>query len=130
MRDTGSFLAGCPLEGRPGLGVTTLTTESQRADAWRNLYSFTLEPQTRADYEMAHHYMATHPSSPFVSQLVVQRPTPQARYALRNRVLTVDDGTRIETRMLRDEAALREVLERTFGVTLPADVRLDAAVPD
>jgi N-hydroxyarylamine O-acetyltransferase len=52
--------------------------QSRREPGWGNLYSFTLEPQTLEDFEMANHYTATHPDSPFVRTLIVQLPTPAA----------------------------------------------------
>jgi N-hydroxyarylamine O-acetyltransferase len=95
-------------------------------DAWANLYSFTLEPQTLADFEMANHYTATHPASPFVRTLIVQLPTPEARHVLRNRELVVDrGGGQVTRRMLGDDDELREVLAETFGLRFPAGTRFD-----
>jgi N-hydroxyarylamine O-acetyltransferase len=98
--------------------------QSQRQDGWANLYSFTLDPQTRADCEMANHYTATHPDSPFVSTLTAQLPTPEARHVLRNRELTVDRGSgRVERRVLRNDDELIDVLGGTFGLGFPAGTR-------
>lgn len=98
--------------------------QSKRQDGWGNLYSFTLDPQTPADCEMANHYTATHPDSPFVSTLTVQLPTPEARYVLRNRELTVDrGGGRTERRVLRDDDEVLAVLAGTFGLRFPAGTR-------
>jgi N-hydroxyarylamine O-acetyltransferase len=100
--------------------------QSRRDPAWANLYSFTLEPQTFPDYEMANHYTATHPDSPFVRALIVQLPTPQARYALRNRELTIDrGGGRIERRVLAGDDELLDALASTFGLRFPPGTRFD-----
>jgi len=100
--------------------------QSLRGAEWGNLYSFTLEPQTRADHEMANHYTATHPDSPFVRALIVQLPTPAARHALRDRELTVDrGGGRIERRALAGDDEGLQVLDSVFGLTFPAGTRFD-----
>ena len=100
--------------------------QSLRGAEWGNLYSFTLEPQTLADHEMANHYTATHPDSPFVRALIVQLPTPAARHALRDRELTVDrGGGRIERRALAGDDEVLEVLDGVFGLRFPAGTRFD-----
>jgi N-hydroxyarylamine O-acetyltransferase len=100
--------------------------QSQRGADWTNLYSFTLEPQTLADYEMANHYTATHPDSPFVRTLIVQLPTPTARHALRDRELTVDrGGGRVERRALSGDDEVLQALAATFGLRFPPGTRFD-----
>jgi N-hydroxyarylamine O-acetyltransferase len=100
--------------------------QSRRGSDWANLYSFTLEPQTLADYEMANHYTATHPDSPFVRTLIVQLPTPAARHALRDRELVVDrGGGRIERRTLAGDDELLAALDGTFGLRFPAGTRFE-----
>lgn len=100
--------------------------QSLRGAEWGNLYSFTLEPQTLADHEMANHYTATHPDSPFVRALIVQLPTPAARHALRDRELTVDrGGGRIERRALAGDDEVLQVLDGVFGLRFPAGTRFD-----
>lgn len=108
------------IEEKPGQWLM----QSKRQEGWANLYSFTLDPQTPADCEMANHYTATHPASPFVSTLTAQLPTPEVRHVLRNRELTSHrGGGRIERRMLRDDDEVLEVLASTFGLTFPAGTR-------
>ncbi|HET9403114.1 MAG TPA: arylamine N-acetyltransferase [Burkholderiales bacterium] len=98
--------------------------QSRRQDGWGNLYSFTLDPQTPADCEMANHYTSTHPDSPFVNTLTAQLPTPAARYVLRNRELVTDrGGGNVVRRTLRDDDELLEVLAGTFGLHFPAGTR-------
>lgn len=108
------------VEERPGQWLL----QSGRPDGWGNLYSFTLDPQTPADCEMANHYTATHPDSPFISTLTAQLPTPEARHVLRNRELTVDrGGGRVERRLLGNDDELLDVLATTFGLKFPAGTR-------
>jgi N-hydroxyarylamine O-acetyltransferase len=47
--------------------------QSLRDDEWIDLYAFTLEQQEMADYEMANHYVSTHPNSRFVQTRLSSR---------------------------------------------------------
>jgi N-hydroxyarylamine O-acetyltransferase len=107
------------IEEQPGQWLL----QSLRQGRWADLYSFTLEPQTLGDFEMAHHYTSTHADSPFVDTLVIQLPTPRARHLLRNRQLTADDGVSIERRVMKDDDEILEVLAGTFGLRFPSGTR-------
>ncbi|MBL8492534.1 MAG: arylamine N-acetyltransferase [Rhodocyclaceae bacterium] len=100
--------------------------QSGRGGAWQDLYAFGLEPQETADFEMANHYVSTHPESRFVRTLTVQLPTPTARWTLRNRELVQDTGARADSRLLADDAEVRAVLAGLFQLPWPADLRLPA----
>lgn len=102
------------VEERAGLWVL----QSLHDESWADLYAFSLEPQHPADFEMANHYVSTHPDSRFVHTLTVQLPTPEARHILRNRELIVDRGDQISSRVLEDDEELLSVLADTFGITL------------
>lgn len=97
--------------------------QSLRDDSWTDLYSFSLEPHLAVDFEPANHYTATHPDSRFVRTLAVQLPTPEVRYALRNRELILDRGGTVTRRVLADDAELLAVLAETFGLRFPAGTR-------
>ncbi len=99
--------------------------QSQHQNAWTDLYAFSLEPQERADFEMANYYVSTHPESRFVQTLTAQLPTPEARYLLRNREFTVDQGRTVTSRMLADDEELLAVLAETFGLPFPAGTRFN-----
>ena len=99
-------------------GLWVLQT-GRRDDMWDDLYAFTLEPQELVDYELANYFVSTHPDSPFTAVVTAQRSTPEARYILRNRVLTTDRGTELATRVLADDAELVRVLAATFGLHVP-----------
>lgn len=90
---------------------------------WQDFYAFTAEPQELVDFEVANHYVSTHPDSAFTKTLAAQRPTPEARFILRNRELTVERGTGTETRTVGDDE-LPDVLATMFGLTLPPDAKL------
>ncbi len=97
--------------------------QSRREDAWTDLYAFTTEPQYPADYEMANHYMSTHPNSRFVQTLTVQLTTPGVRHILRNLELTEDRGTSPTSRMLSGEEERLQVLGSVFGLHFPEGTR-------
>ena len=98
--------------------------QSLRESGWADLYEFTLEPQHQVDYEMANHFTSTFPESRFVKMLTVQSMTTEAKTALRNRELTVDEGAATTMRTLADDAEVLAVLEQTFGLRVPADIKL------
>lgn len=97
--------------------------QSMRDAAWSDLYAFTLERQYPADYEMANHYMSTHPNSRFMQTLTVQLPGPDVRHILRNLELIEDRGESSHSRMLSGEEERIEVLERIFGLAFPRGTR-------
>jgi len=93
--------------------------------AWSDLYAFTLDPALPVDYEVANHFTSTHPRSPFVQALTVQRATAEARHVLRGRTYTVrrDDDEQVrELRAAEVPPLVREVL----GLDLPDDLLLRA----
>jgi N-hydroxyarylamine O-acetyltransferase len=93
--------------------------QARRPGGWEDFYAFTLEAQHDVDYEVASYYVSTHPDSPFTRTLAAQRPSPEARYLLRNRELTVERETGVESRTIADDE-LADVLKTHFGLTLPA----------
>jgi len=97
--------------------------QSQRDGAWTDLYAFTTERQFLADYEVANHYMSTHPNSRFVQTLTVQLPHPEVRRVLRNLELIEDTGTSSSSRMLSGEEERLEVLAGVFGLHFPEGTR-------
>jgi N-hydroxyarylamine O-acetyltransferase len=97
--------------------------QSRRDSAWVDLYAFTLEPQLAVDFEVANHYVSTHPQSRFVQSLTAQRVGPEARHTLVNRDYSVDRGTEISRHTLRNDDELLELLAGTFGLSFPAGTR-------
>jgi N-hydroxyarylamine O-acetyltransferase len=92
--------------------------QARRAGDWEDFYVFTLEPQHDVDYEVASYYVSTHSDSPFTRTLAAQKPTPEARYILRNRELTIERADGAESRIVT-EGELAGVLETLFGLSLP-----------
>ena len=96
---------------------------------WKPLYRFDLQEQLLPDYEVSSWYLSNHPRSHFVTGLVAARAGADRRWALRGTELAVHhlDG-RTERRVLADAAELREALEGPFGLALPDEPGLDAAL--
>ena len=111
-----------------GLFVSSATatftfSQSLHADGWFDLYAFNQEPQYPIDYVVANHFTATHPHSPFVQSLVVQRQTCETRFTLRNRELTEESPSRKNTRTVSDDDALLATLAEVFGLAFPTGTR-------
>ena len=100
--------------------------QSLRDDAWLDLYAFSLEPQQEVDYEIANHYVSTHPASRFVRMLTAQLQSPEARHVLRDRELVEDRGETATTRILTGNDELLEVLKHTFRLDFPPGTRFSS----
>jgi N-hydroxyarylamine O-acetyltransferase len=96
---------------------------------WQDLYAFTLEPQHDVDFEVVSYYVSTHPASRFVQTLTAQLATPQARYILANRELTVVRGEVTDVRTVEGGEGLLHVLAETFALQFPAGTRFHSPVP-
>jgi N-hydroxyarylamine O-acetyltransferase len=101
--------------------------QAQVLGEWRPMVCFDLQPQTRADYEMASWYLCHHPESHFRLRLVAARTRPDGRDALLNNELTRHflDG-RSEKQRLGSADEIRTVLEQVFGIRLPEVPQLAA----
>lgn len=98
-------------------------------DEWKPIYRFSLQENYLPDYEVFNYYLSTHPSSHFVIGLIVAKPTPDARYTLKNNELAVHHlkGS-TERFVLTSTAELRAVLEETFCIILPENPKLEATL--
>jgi N-hydroxyarylamine O-acetyltransferase len=97
---------------------------SLREGVWTDLYAFTLEPQLSVDFEVANHYVSTHPQSRFVQTLTAQRITPEERRMLVNHELSIERATGTERRTLSgDDAELLALLAEAFDLRFPAGTR-------
>jgi N-hydroxyarylamine O-acetyltransferase len=97
--------------------------QAQGDEGWHDLYAFAMEPQLAVDFEVANHYVSTHPDSRFVRTLAAQLPGPEIRRTLRNRTYVVERGPKTEARTLETDVAILDTLEREFGLALPAGTR-------
>jgi N-hydroxyarylamine O-acetyltransferase len=99
------------------------TVQSLRDGAWNDLYAFTLEAQLAVDFEVANHYVSTHPQSRFVQTLTAQRLAADARHTLVNREYSVDRGAETSRFIVPGDRELLELLSEVFGLHLPAETR-------
>jgi N-hydroxyarylamine O-acetyltransferase len=94
--------------------------QARIAGEWRDLYTFTDEPEPPIDFEVANWYTATHPDSRFRQTLIVCGASRAARYVLFNRELTTYGHATKETTLIDNPEALRGVLSSRFGLEVPA----------
>jgi N-hydroxyarylamine O-acetyltransferase len=92
---------------------------------WRALYRFDLQAQLPIDFEALNHFVATHPSSHFLTTLMAARRAVEGRYALTNNELIVYRGSAKEERKLRSAAELARALTEELQIALPQSVALD-----
>lgn len=127
----GSFMPNAPLAWQPkqrqqsAHGIYRLSetrdgfmVESYHADKWQSLYEILDFPWQPADFEVANHYMSTHPDSHFRHRLMVAITTPTARYTLsgnRFKVAVVDGVD--ETRLL-SLSEMHDTLAMRFGLNV------------
>ena len=88
---------------------------------WRAMYVFDLQRQEDIDYTLGNWYVSTHPESPFVKQLMVARTGEGWRRTLNNGSFAIHRmGGESERRQVADVDELIGVLEREFGLRVPA----------
>lgn len=101
--------------------------EVRIGDAWRAMLTFNLTETSFGDLLRMNEQVANSPD--FRDNLKAARSDRGRRLGLANRrfnIHTVGGGT--ETRMLASVAEIREVLAGPFGIALPNDERLEAAL--
>lgn len=93
--------------------------QARLGEEWEPLYELSPEPQLDVDYELPNWFTATHPSSHFRHNLSVARTTPEARYTLADRRLTIRRPEGEVERRLLSADGIEQALSETFG--LPVD---------
>ncbi|MDQ6917203.1 MAG: arylamine N-acetyltransferase [Pseudomonadota bacterium] len=84
-------------------------------DAWAS----TLEEDQPIDFELANHYIATHPASAFVNRILMRALIAGGRVTVMNRDVTVWRDGVAQDSQLADRAALRALVAEHFGFDLP-----------
>jgi N-hydroxyarylamine O-acetyltransferase len=87
---------------------------------WVSLYRFSLEEQMPMDYEVSNWICATHPESKFTTHLMAARLPPGKRLGLLNGRFSIHANGTTERRVLESAEDIADVLEREFGIALPA----------
>ncbi|WP_353180987.1 arylamine N-acetyltransferase [Salinisphaera sp. T5B8] len=130
----GGFMPNEPLAWKPDeaqhkpYGTFRLTEtrdgymlESWHDNAWAPMYEILDFHWQPVDFEIANHYVATHPQSLFKQQLMIARTHNHARHTLSNnrfKTAFVDGG---EQTTDLDAQALARTLEDTFGLPVTPD---------
>ena len=105
--------------------------EAQIDSAMKPLWTSSLEPQYAVDFELANHWIATSPASPFTTRLMLRAVTSSGRTSVMNRDVTVLSAGKSEKYQLVDRKALRALLGEHFGFDLPDVEQLKVpAVPE
>lgn len=89
-----------------------------------NCWLSTLEEDNLVDFEVGNHYMATHPSSPFVNRMMMRALTEDGRVTVMNRDVNVHRGDASEPMRLDNRGSLRRLVVDYFGFDLPEVERL------
>lgn len=105
------------------------TLQSRLGDRWAHIYRVVLLPRFDAEYEMANWFTASHPQSPYLSNMIAARPGPgRTRLTLFNARFNVRHASgEVERRTLGSDADYREVLVDRFGLHL-SDEELKTAL--
>jgi arylamine N-acetyltransferase len=101
---------------RDGLVLQALVREN-----WQDLYEFTTETRPQIDLQVGSWYVSTHPSSIFVTSLMVALIIDGARCNLDGRRLAIHRPGGTEKILLDDGAAVVAALSERFGINV-ADV--------
>jgi N-hydroxyarylamine O-acetyltransferase len=98
-----------------------LTLQSRLGERWEHIYRVVLLPRVDAEYEICNWFTASHPDSPYRSNLIAARPGPgKTRVTLFNARLNVRHANgEVERRLLADRAEYRDALSGIFGLDLP-----------
>ena len=103
-----------------------LTLQSKLGERWEHIYRVVSLPRVDAEYDIANWYTASHPDSPYLSNMIAARPGPnRTRLTLFNaRFNRRHASGAVERHTLQSEDEYRRVLADEFGLHLSdADLR-------
>lgn len=91
--------------------------------AWKAMYVFDTVPQYPVDYEMANHFVSSHPESLFTSNLMLGRADERERHAVQNHTYTryTVEGDK-EQREIASAEELLDLLENTFRLSIGSGI--------
>jgi N-hydroxyarylamine O-acetyltransferase len=106
-----------------------LALQCRLGERWEHIYRVVMLPRLDAEYEIVNWFAASHPDSPYRSNLIAARPgAGRTRITLFNARLTVRHATgEAERRLLSGQREFRQVLKEQFGLSL-ADEELAQAL--
>jgi N-hydroxyarylamine O-acetyltransferase len=124
--------APVPLDGTPAgrhrvvreHGELALYHDDQR------LWVSSLEADLPVDFEMANHFTATWPQSPFVQRMMLRAFTADGQIRVMNRDVTVIRNGDTTTRQLTNRSELAELLHTNFGFQLDVSALRVPTIPE
>jgi N-hydroxyarylamine O-acetyltransferase len=109
----------------------TWTLHTSRDGVLKPGWITSLEEEYPVDFEVANHWTATCPSSPFTQVMMMSAATRDGRVNVMNRDVTVIGPDGVAKRELTDRRALRTLLADHFGFDLPeAETLAVPAIPE
>jgi arylamine N-acetyltransferase len=99
----------------------TLVLQAEIRGQWQSLYEFATRATPLIDLQVGSWYASTHPSSHFVTKLIVSLVTVDGRCNLSGRQLSIHRAGRTEKIELPDAAAVADALTGRFGINVAAD---------
>lgn len=105
-----------------------LLLQAQVRDEWQSLYEFTNRTAPQIDLTVGSWYVSTHPSSHFVTGMMVAGVTATARVNLSGRHLVVHRSEGSEKIVLNDAAAVVDTLAERFGLRVPDRRALESRI--
>lgn len=124
--------APVPLDGTPA-GRHRLVRERGEIALYHDdqrLWVSSLEADLPVDFQMANHYTATWPDSPFVQRMMLRAFTPDGQVRVSNREVTIVRNGDATTHQLADRAELAALLRMHFGFDLDVSSLRVPAIPE
>lgn len=96
--------------------------QSGDQERWENVVEFTLTPQAPVDYVLSSWYTSTHPESLFTNNLIVERPSHEARRMIFNNTFVErKQGEGQTVREIADVDEMVALLDKHFGLPIETD---------
>ncbi|MFE0457891.1 arylamine N-acetyltransferase [Kitasatospora sp. NPDC058965] len=100
--------------------TVSIVEHAVNSEQWQDIYAFVDSPVAAVDLDMAHFYTTASPNSLLNRHKVASIPTPTGRVSVRDGHLTIVHNGSSTTTPVEDEAELLELLDRHFGLAVPA----------
>jgi len=98
------------------------TIQADLGERWAPVVEFTLTPQSSVDYDLSSWYTSTHPESLFTNNLIVERPSAEARRMIFNNMfIERKRGEDQTTHEIADIDELVLLLEQHFGLPVETE---------
>lgn len=84
--------------------------------SYKNIYGFTLEPCSRADYELSNYFTSTHPDSIFTKVPMLMIPTQSGRITVFDHQMKLTDRENVTEISIESEDQMKRILKEYFGI--------------